>query len=634
MRVIAGVAWVVALAVAQPAQEPGELLDFGGQYSDLTPRQKALIDDLVRRFNDVTGVALEPTETYNRARLSKRTTYEAVTHALDKTTLTDQNGDPLGSALDLIEYLEAIEGKVESGRSDEQFRLYARLVPEGVDTLERSREFLRGHDNAHYHRGYPLSYRQEGGVPSIQFSITRNGTRADIDVDYRSAKFPAALFNGHLTAANSDVRVGDNVVKHRTRWEGFVDWWRGLFGWAPLGDMEDAYEGERQADYVIPETPRRGEERIDVAVHDFLQAWFVEANPLVAASYFSGRANECVALEGGDVEAFDYGLAPYLLIQSMEQDSNELGRVERLEDILTGVRLERPGIRVVGQPHHAQFVLYGVTDDAAARFECANRTKIGQLPAPSRVRMNATLEDFDYFASTFHVELPKRGGYTLGLLWFEENGFWRIVSYEVEPHGKAEGDTTPDIRPTEELAELPRVAGDPELIQAMDAFVEAWLVEKNIDEAMDYIAPSCLPCINLDLDAGEAPIDSSAEQKEWLRSGLERTAEHLGPVSRLEDVIGGVDLWLPDLREIIHEREDAYSVFSVPDWRGEAARCERRIRRARTAPASEPEAPSYGRFFASGFNIQTVAGETVSLLLGWIRQGEDWRIYTYRVLSP
>jgi hypothetical protein len=280
-------------------------------------------------------------------------------------------------------------------------------------------------------------------------------------------------------------------------------------------------------------------------------------------------------------------------------------------------------------------VLYGATNEAAARFDCANRTKIGQVPEPRRVRIGAPFEDFDYFASAFHVQLPKRGGYTLGLLWFKEKGFWRIVSYEVEPHAKAGGETTPDIRPTQELAEIPRVAGDPELIQAVDAFAEAWLIEKNIAVAMDSIAPSSLACINRDLDAGEAPIDSPAEQKRRFRSGVSRTAEYLGTVSRLEDVIVGVELWAPDLREIIHEREDAYSLFSVSDAKGEAARCEQRIDRERTSSASEPEAPpSYGRFFASGFRIQTVAGETVALLLGWTRQGEDWRIYTYRVVAP
>ena len=111
MRVIAIVAWALVLAAAQPAQEPEAIPDFGGEYAELTPRQKALIDDLFRRFTAVSGVALEPTAEYNRARLSTRTTYEAVTHALGKTTLTDPKGDPLGSPLDLIEYLAAVPGQ-------------------------------------------------------------------------------------------------------------------------------------------------------------------------------------------------------------------------------------------------------------------------------------------------------------------------------------------------------------------------------------------------------------------------------------------------------------------------------------------------------------------------------------------
>ena len=201
--------------------------------------------------------------------------------------------------------------------------------------------------------------------------------------------------------------------------------------------------------------------------------------------------------------------------------------------------------------------------------------------------------------------------------------------------GEGRGILAVDIRPTQEIEETPRVAGEPDFIQAVDAFAEAWLVEKNIDDGVGRSSPSCLPCTNLDLDPGAAPIESPAEQTAKIRSGLSRTAEHLGTVSRLEDVIAGVDLWVPSLREIIHDREDAYSLYRVSDRRGEAARCERRLDRARDTSASEPETPpSYGRFFASAFHIQTVAGETVALLLGWTRQGEDWHIYTYRVVAP
>ena len=80
--------------------------------------------------------------------------------------------------------------------------------------LERSREFKRGIDNTVYHKGYPINYREQGGTPSIQVSIALDGRLADIDVDYRSSSFPVSLFNGHLSAANSDVRAGDNVERH------------------------------------------------------------------------------------------------------------------------------------------------------------------------------------------------------------------------------------------------------------------------------------------------------------------------------------------------------------------------------------------------------------------------------------
>jgi hypothetical protein len=49
---------------------------------------------------------------------------------------------------------------------------------------------------------------------------------------YRSAKFPEALFNGHLTVANSDIRAIGNTQKHLQRWQGLTDWWQSLFRFA------------------------------------------------------------------------------------------------------------------------------------------------------------------------------------------------------------------------------------------------------------------------------------------------------------------------------------------------------------------------------------------------------------------
>ena len=67
----------------------------------------------------------------------------------------------------------------------------------------------------------------------MQFSISEDGLRADIDVDYRSSKLPAAMWNGHLTSANSDVRAGDNYKRHNDRWAGLVNWWSAILGKMP-----------------------------------------------------------------------------------------------------------------------------------------------------------------------------------------------------------------------------------------------------------------------------------------------------------------------------------------------------------------------------------------------------------------
>jgi hypothetical protein len=97
--------------------------------------------------------------------------------------------------------------------------MYVLLKPGAQQILDKMGEFSRQRDNSVLHIGYPVNYRQQAGFPSIQVSVTRDGRPADIDVDYRRSGFPGALFNGHLTAANSDVRAGNNYRGHLKRWD-------------------------------------------------------------------------------------------------------------------------------------------------------------------------------------------------------------------------------------------------------------------------------------------------------------------------------------------------------------------------------------------------------------------------------
>src|SRR5262245_106377 len=194
---------------------------FGGTFAELAPEQQRLLRDWVVQYSKLTGEKSDPAQIYDSARVSQRTTFDAVTHALLHTPLTDSSNRPMGTALDLVEARAQVAGQESGASGDKQFRLYVLLKPGAYKILSGSREFIRERDNATYHHGYPYSFRMKG-TPSIQFSGSRDFKRADIDVDYRSSDFPQFVFNGHLSASNSDVRACYNLERHDGRRAGFT----------------------------------------------------------------------------------------------------------------------------------------------------------------------------------------------------------------------------------------------------------------------------------------------------------------------------------------------------------------------------------------------------------------------------
>ena len=189
-----GVAFLGALAIAAaavrdvPAQQPAP--QFGGTYATLDARRQHLVANWVTRFNSVTGQKVEAGAFYNDiVAFSSKTTFEAVTNALMQSSLTDVNGTSLGDALSLVD---------RSTRFTERFRVSAAIASSGCRCSadpDRDRyaspveRFLRDSDNSISHKGYPQSYREQGGTPSIQFSVALDNWRADIDVDYRWSSF-------------------------------------------------------------------------------------------------------------------------------------------------------------------------------------------------------------------------------------------------------------------------------------------------------------------------------------------------------------------------------------------------------------------------------------------------------------
>ena len=142
---------------------------FGQSYSTLRPEQKHLINDLVRRYNQTTDSKIVPEEACDGARMSVRTTFDAVTHALLTTELSNDKGQSLGRAIDLVSAVDDVMGEEARVRGDRQFRMYVYLKPNAFEVLAHSSEFYRDKDNTTYHKGFPLCFRLKRGPRPSSF---------------------------------------------------------------------------------------------------------------------------------------------------------------------------------------------------------------------------------------------------------------------------------------------------------------------------------------------------------------------------------------------------------------------------------------------------------------------------------
>ena len=596
------------------SQEPPQR--FGGAYSELDERRQQLVRDWVARFTKVTGQSLDAHSFYDDIlRLSTKTTFDAVTHALLTTTLTDASGQKFGDGLALIERVDTVKGEVSGTRSDRQFRMYVRLTPNAREMLERSREFKRGIDNTVYHRGYPINYREQGGTPSIQVSIAMDGRLADVDVDYRSSSFPVSLLNGHLSAANSDVRAGDNAERHAGRWSGLQNWWRSFFG-ADLARAPDAKDTSLAS--PVPKVPRVGKRNINEMVPDFLRAWLLEGNAVAAMGYVSERSYACLAEDLPDPSAFDRGLAPVQILVNLKAAHDTLGKHDSLEGLVMGVPLPIPGLRAVPQPHQAQFILYDVPDNIAAKFDCASRLTPG---APTK----ASRSYGQHYGASFRVAGPEKDA-SIALLWAKEDGYWKIVSWRVAP----KPDETP-VPPAPSEAKLVRIKADLGLVHAAKTFVDTWLIRKDYDAAFRVLSKKSYACYDLVRGPDAQASTSLDDAGRKIRASLERIGQWVGTSRNLESIVGAAEPRHPSILVMDQPYSQTFSLSSFPAALGDAVECDAR---ARGAVPPDPVPLEYGEAFGMTFRFRTQDGDAPVLRLLWRKEDNTWRITSYDVELP
>ena len=617
-----------ATALIAQQQPVNSSTQFHGTYAELKPAQKKLIDEWYAEYNRMTKEHSEPAE-YDTLSLSTRTTFEAVTHALMTTSLTDKTGKPMGNALDLVQAIEAINGKVPQARGDLQFRMYALLKLDALQKLKDSSEFFRDHDNTVYHHGYPLSYRQDG-LPSIQVSMAKDGRHADIDVDYRSSRFPAAMINGHLTAANSDVRAGSNTQKHLQRWQGLTDWWRNLFGLPESMDSVDASVTEGE----IPPIPRKGNGKLEDAVGDFLEAWLVEQKPELSAAYLSPRSFACLEEYGPQAgKEINAGVAPYLAAKNMAETNQVLGKVSSLNDAVKPATLDQPAFKLTKQPYATSFSLYQVPNGVAAEFECDPENAYDDF---DRARVSKTAGAYgSYFVSSFRLKAPKGKSDAITLLWTKEGKYWKVVAWEFEPEETKPG-TMPDTRrrKTVAAAAAPKAydKADPDFLHSSQDFLRSWLVADNFDQAATYFSPRTNECVNIYLGEGQQAPSTPAEYAAYIRASITTVGKDVGTVQQLSDALEPVTPDHDDLLLVHHPGEDAYVAVAVPDYLAGSFLCEKESTSHPYSPP--PEQKTYGNYYATLFALRTPGDHPAALTLLWNKESTGWKIIAYEVVAP
>lgn len=611
-RLLLALALSVLSAGIATAQTPAP--SFGGAYADLGARRQALVAGWVERFSKTTGQVVETGPFYDEVLLlSSKTTFDAVTHALQATTLTRADGSSIGDGLSLIERVEAVRGEVAGASSDRQFRIYVRLTPEAVSQLAQSREFKRGIDNTVYHKGYPTNYRAQGGTPSIQISIALDGRRADVDVDYRSSMFPVSLLNGHLTASNSDVRAGSNSDKHSQRWAGLQSWWRSFFGIRVSRVAADTEPGA----FGIPKTPRAGKKNIDVMVNDFLTAWLVEGDAMAAMSYVSERSYACLSQDMDDPSNYDIGQAPFQLLGGLKAAHDALGKRASLDDAIVGVRPTRPGLKIVTQPNHARVVITLVPDDIAAAFDCESQLTLGDASKTPRAYGN-------YFGATFFIKGSR--DQQLSLLWARENDYWKIVSWNTG--GDEDAEPGPEAVP---VVPVTRVVENPAFAKAAKTFLETWLVRKDYDAAAAFLAPASYGCYDLERDQALPAAASMADAGKLIRAGLARTGDAIGKAGNLAAILAPANPFHPAVRIMNHRDASTFTLTSLPNQLGDLAECS-----ARASGGKVPEtvALEYGNALGTNVRFKTLGGDAAILRLLWRQVDGAWKITSYSVETP
>ena len=387
----------------------------------------------------------------------------------------------------------------------------------------------------------------------------------------------------------------------------------------------------------VPTVPRKGDGKLEDAVQDFLQAWLVEHQPEISASYFSPRSFTCLAEYGPQSgRVVNAGNAPYVAAKDLAKISKAIVPVTTTAQAVRPESLQGRDVKAMKQPYMTTFAVYQVSNSVAADFECDPDQAYDEQEKSRAAGTEGKKEN--YFAAVFRLKGAKSTSDVITLLWAKESKVWKIVAWQVEP-AKGKPGTTPDTRRGVSVAAArppkEKVTADPAVLQATHDFLHTWLVNDDYDGASKYVSRSCDACVGLYLAEGEKPPNTQDEYAAYIRKTLNQVAQKVGKVEHLREALEPIRASHDDLKTVEHAGEHAYTLVAVPDEHEALFLCNKRSRANQYAPEDETTpAKNYGHYYATLFTFRTPGEHSAALTLLWGKENGQWKIISYEVVTP
>ncbi len=212
------------------------------------------------------------------------------------------------------------------------------------------------------------------GLPSIQFSVSRDHKLSDVDVDYRSSGFPKGLLNGHLPAANSDVRAGNNLALHDGRWSGLNGWWRDVFGQLGSGGTPPKETITERLGNIPMNPGVKADQSVDKSAHDFLQSWVVAKESNKSVAYFSRRSYPCLeVLAEKSTPTVEQGMIRlHTMMVKMQKFGDSLGAVNSVADVFEPADKWSQASKSAKNAYPSEFRLVNLPEDMGQDEDCVS----------------------------------------------------------------------------------------------------------------------------------------------------------------------------------------------------------------------------------------------------------------------